>query len=450
MAAFTPRASAPAGGEGTGLDPVVRSALLESERLAAERKLREAENPRPAVTRVECELSDRFHAEVKAAKRRRGVGGATGHGPWIQEIEPMPADRAEAALRALSAGASFLHFAARAKGTNVERDRHLRDYLIFCRLLRVNPYLYEAQHTSTLHAYIAWKALSYRKDRQKQGSPLGLQFQTVANEVSTVRTFHAEVVGVNLLKIDPLSKQLLKGVKRVSGAEKPRLRISQQMMLEMEILDEQSGSLRDRAQARARRWCFAPMLRISEIADTATARHYLLHVNVTFKVVGGIARDCAWCFTGKNHQFQEIARSVVAEPESPRDFVTMMYEVSLENEEFLQKNPKFKRESLPFIHVNGKPLTKSSVTSHLRKRLGQTSSMTQERLRRFKTGTHCMRRGGARMWLNLGVGETYLRWLGGWKSLAWLVYPEVAGGLRRRAAHLRAMHMQQAIASRFR
>ena len=128
----------------------------------------------------------------------------------------------------------------------------------------------------------------------------------------------------------------------------------------------------------------------------------------------------------------------------------MMYEVSLENEEFLQKNPKFKRESLPFIHVNGKPLTKSSVTSHLCKRLGQTSSMTPERLRRFKTGTHCMRRGGARMWLNLGVGETYLRWLGGWKSLAWLVYPEVAGGLRRRAARLRAMHMQQALAARFR
>jgi len=24
-------------------------------------------------------------------------------------------------------------------------------------------------------------------------------------------------------------------------------------------------------------------------------------------------------------------------------------------------------------------------------------------------GTHCMRRGGTRMWMNLGVGEAYLR-----------------------------------------
>ena len=53
-----------------------------------------------------------------------------------------------------------------------------------------------------------------------------------------------------------------------------------------------------------------------------------------------------------------------------------------------------------------------------------------------------MRRGGARMWLNLGVGEAYLRWLGGWRSLAWLVYPEVAGGMKARAAALRAAHLR--------
>jgi hypothetical protein len=56
-----------------------------------------------------------------------------------------------------------------------------------------------------------------------------------------------------------------------------------------------------------------------------------------------------------------------------------------------------------------------------------------------------MRRGGARMWLNLGTGEAYLRWLGGWRSLAWLVYPEVADGLKQHAAARRAAHMQQAI-----
>ena len=50
------------------------------------------------------------------------------------------------------------------------------------------------------------------------------------------------------------------------------------------------------------------------------------------------------------------------------------------------------------------------------------------------------------MWLNLGVGEAYLRWLGGWRSLAWLVYPEVAGGMKSRAAALRAAHLRAGLA----
>ena len=51
------------------------------------------------------------------------------------------------------------------------------------------------------------------------------------------------------------------------------------------------------------------------------------------------------------------------------------------------------------------------------------------------------------MWLNLGVGKAYLRWLGGWRSLAWLVYPAVGDGLKQRAASLRAEHMRRALAT---
>ena len=138
---------------------------------------------------------------------------------------------------------------------------------------------------------------------------------------------------------------------------------------------------------------------------------------------------------------------MVARPESRGDFVTLMWEQHKRNEAFLERNPRF-RGPLPFIHVNGKPLKKASVQSHLRKRLEQLPSFGKGNLRMFLTGTHCLRRGGARMWLNLGVGEAYLRWLGGWRSLAWLVYAKVDEGLKQRAANLRAMHMQRAFASR--
>ena len=121
------------------LDPTVRAAL-ESTRIEEEARQRQATNPRPAVTSVERELSARFHAELKAARRKLGAAAKL-PGPWIDAITPLPPDRAAATLAALSAGASFLHFASRASGTNGNRERHLRDWLVFCRLLGVHPYL---------------------------------------------------------------------------------------------------------------------------------------------------------------------------------------------------------------------------------------------------------------------------------------------------------------------
>jgi hypothetical protein len=431
------------------LDPTVRAALLESTRIEEEARQRQATNPRPAVTSVERELSARFHAELKAARRKLGAAAKL-QGPWIDAITPLPPDRAAATLAALSAGASFLHFASRASGTNGNRERHLRDWLVFCRLLGVHPYLSDARDARTLHAYIAWKGLSYVKARQKPGTPLGIQSDSLANQLSSIRTFHQEMLGVNLHKIDPLSRQLVKGVKRISGPRKARLRVSHRMMLDMEALDVQSGSESDRAQALARRWCFEAMLRLSEVALTSSGVwHFLLDEDVVFSDfdVHGRPHTMQWKLrSAKNSQFAGVVRSMVARPDSPGDFVSWMWEQKKRNALFRKRNPRA-RDRLPFIHVNGSPLKKSSVQSHLRKRLSQLPSFGSANLRLFQAGTHCLRRGGARMWLNLGVGEAYLRWLGGWRSLAWLVYPAVADGLKQRAASLRAEHMRRALAT---
>ena len=83
----------------------------------------------------------------------------------------------------------------------------------------------------------------------------------------------------------------------------------------------------------------------------------------------------------------------------------------------------------------------------LRERLAQLGTARRVSLpKEFNAGTHSMRRGGARMWTNTGIGEQFVRWLGGWRSLAWLVYPEVAAGLLSCAAELRARHAQTALA----
>ena len=113
--------------------------------------------------------------------------------------------------------------------------------MLFCRLLRLNPYLSSAEDAQTLHAFIAWKGLSFRKQRHRAGDPLGVKHQTIANEVSSIRTWIAEILGVNLSKVDLVSKQMLKGLKRVSGAKKARLRLSQPMLIKCEEFDARYG-----------------------------------------------------------------------------------------------------------------------------------------------------------------------------------------------------------------
>ena len=431
------------------LDQAARAALRGNARLRSEHEWLRQNNPRPPVSREVDGFSARFRQTLAAAKRSMGVGRAISHGPWINQVSPLTPAAATAIVRSLTQGVGFLHSVSRARGTNLERDRHIRDWLLFCRLLRLSPYISTARDAAALHAYVAWKALAYRGKKHKRGQAPGLSYQSVANELSSIRTFHAEALGVHLHKIDPLAKQLVKGIRRISGSVQSPLRFTQQMMLEMEVLDEQPANMGQLAWAHAcaRRWCFDAMLRISEIAATPTTQHFLLHKDVLFDFdeIGRPSRITWVLRSAKNSQYTMVVRDMLASP-TPRDFVSMMYRVWRRNEAFLKNHPT-RRHTLAFIHVKGKTLTKSQVAAYLRRRLSQIPAMGAERLRLFKTGTHCMRRGGARMWLNLGVGEAYLRWLGGWRSLAWLVYPEVADGLKQVAAAKRAAHMQAAIAT---
>ena len=130
------------------------------------------------------------------------------------------------------------------------------------------------------------------------------------------------------------------------------------------------------------------------------------------------------------------------------DFVGMIRRMSTMNERFLANHPRVDRSSLPFINVHDKPFNKAQVGTHLHKRLSQCATVGAAFLALHETGTHCLWRGGARMCLNIlpaRGGEAYLRWLGGWRPSARLVYPEVAIGFKQRAAAIRADHMRTAL-----
>ena len=185
------------------LKPNVRAALLENDRLKLERARRLDENPRPRIGREMRELNDIFRNCLKVAKANPNVNAAR-DGAWVRDSEQLPTKRAAELRHALGKGATLLHDAARASGTNAQRERHLRDWMLFCRILRVSPYMTSREDCTTLHKYISWKGLFYSKANHKAGAPLGVQHGTLANEVSSIRTFHHEIMGVDLAKIDPL------------------------------------------------------------------------------------------------------------------------------------------------------------------------------------------------------------------------------------------------------
>ena len=424
--------------------------LLASSRIKAERDRHRRNEQRPTITDVETSFTAQFHAVIRAARASLPKGEASRTGPWVYQINPVA--NPAAALAALDRGATYLHWVSRATGTNVERDRHIRDWLVFCRLLGVSPHMVTQRDTATLHAYMSWKGLVYKGKRQSASAPPGLQHQTVMNEVATIRTYHREVVGVDLHRLAPLAQQLGKGIKRIATASRPTLRISAANMIEMELLDAADGNL-DAADyyfvhSVARRLGFEAMLRISEFAVSLTAKHALLHQDVVFDFdEAGNPTRCSWLLRhAKNRQYSGIVRDIMAAPDNPHDFVGLMWRMSKMNARFLANHPRADRSTLPFINVRGKPLTKVQVGTHLHKRLSQCESVGAAFLALHKTGTHCLRRGGARMWLNiLPGGEAYLRWLGGWRPSARLVYSEVAVGFKQRAAAIRAEHMRTAL-----
>ncbi len=437
--------AAPQGG--LDADPAVRSALVEDQQQRAAAKERQLKHPRPILDPAVGCLTRSFHAAIDAAKARvKASGGGSAalrDGDWVDEIQPLPAGQRAAALESLRDGAVFLENKSRAEGTNVNRDRYLRDWFVFCRRLGLRPYMYDRQDAEVLHLYIAWRAMGYvrHRDLDKPGVLPGIRDASIANEVSAIRSFHRDSLGVDLDEIDRRHKQLQKGVTRISGAKMARLRLSEQMKLAMDSLDRADGSALSLAHLTARELGYTAMHRISEVAVGKGTKHHLRHQDVVFALDGdGNPVTCGWTLrSSKSSQSLEVTREL----HSP-SFVMTMWEQHRRNEAFLVGKTSARRASLPFVQANGKPLQKRLVLAHLRQLLVKMSKGGAVSVpTRFRAGTHCFRRGGARMWLNTGIGEFFIRWLGRWRSLAWLIYPEVDSGLLAKAALLREAHIRK-------
>ena len=432
------------------LPPVVVSAQLEATDRAAAAAAAGKRLSKPALLASEEAFNAGFRATLAAAKRSEGKE-ALRWGQWVDRLQPLPRAEREEVRGILRAKMELLHHSARADGTHTNRDRHLRDYAVFCRRLGYSPRLTPGGDKSALHEYVTWKAMSYAVGGESSRAP-GVASGSLWNEVSSIRTYHREQFGIDLSAVEFLSKSLLKGAKRLDGAKRVALRVDEDMMIQMEALDAADGSAAATAHITARRLCFDAMARVSEVAASpkGEAQHYLLDRNVGFVMSAeGRPLEMFWTLEhAKNSQYRNRQRRLVAGAETDtRDFVRWCYAAKLRNAEYLQKHPMVSPETLAFVNVAGKPLSKKAVMRRLRERLAQLGKARRVSLpREFNAGTHSMRRGGARMWTNTGIGEQFVRWLGGWRSLAWLVYPEVAAGLLSCAAELRARHAQTALA----
>jgi len=212
------------GGGSAGLagPAVVSAAAARVAALEAEFVQRAVDNPRPSVSAAEDLLNARFKQAVSAQRKQRGAGSANAAGPWISAVRPLSrADRRELEA-ALQSKVEFLCYTARAKETNDNRARDLRDWALFCRLLGHDAMLYDKAGVRTLHLFLAWRALSWESWRKKKGAAdrRGLSYQSIANALSSIRTWHFEHLGVKLAPMDQLSRLIQRAVKRVEGPKK--------------------------------------------------------------------------------------------------------------------------------------------------------------------------------------------------------------------------------------
>ena len=398
------------------------------------------ETPRDAVTVMLAAFADQMKEIASGAPGERVV----------QPLQEQQREQVHAVLRELT---DRLVDSALEVGSIEQSERYVRYWKTFCKLLDRPVVMRSAEDANLLAEFASIMGMVWPVQREA-GAERGLAPSSVAGAVSAVRVWHLTRHNVNVKLFEGRAARVCKGLKKLQGPQLPMLRLPEKSYRFIVERLRETGDRTSIAHANAISWCFEALFRASEIGDTtghnraAGTQRYLLHKNVR-RVLGadGRARQLLWTLpktkwkdTQQNrHLWREGVGASEAEDKelvSTNDFVLQMDEVYKQNEAFLVRFPE-RRDDLPFVHVNGEPITRVTLQHAIIE--GLTAGMPSGACvdpKDYRVGTHTCRKGGATFYYENGIGDKTIMWMGRWSSLGWLVYPGITEKGSRRMAGL--------------
>ena len=362
------------------------------------------------------------------------------HTDWQRRSPPLAPSVCLDINDALSIGQEYFLDIHITLGSRKQRDTAVSRWIAYCHVLGIDPILTTFADTIHLRNYIYFLGATWTN---KQKSRLGLAHQTVAGHISAIRQWTVERGFQNILEFDKVTPKILKGLRRFDANDSltslPLPRTVVNYMIKTLRRSNKRHHPKDHAVADAFQIMFSFLLHVSEIAKTPSKATFLLQGDVTFDTIKQAVT--IGLRTTKSSQFQTVYRSLPHIADG--DIYTAMFNTWNNNHAYAVEHglTPAQEAALPFINVNGIPLTREDIALNVTHIL--TSAATREAYPQFpdptRYSTHSFRKGGATALLAAGVDIATIKFFGRWRSMAWLLYAQVSDASLARAARALAM-----------
>jgi hypothetical protein len=345
----------------------------------------------------------------------------------FSSIRPFSHGMIQTMLQHLGECSDFVLKQAASEKSMANRELAVRYWRIFTAVLGLESIPSSHHQRWVFHAFASFMGVVWKK----RGRHDRLAATTVEQQMSQVRMWLREVTNGavdNIVDSDVIGKKIIKGLKVLGHGGIGVMYLPHVTFRFMQDFWFHNPSPINDALRLGQAIRFCMMRRISEVC--ATTNHYrvgmvhkderyLLHKNVWSE--GPALLHCRWPKTKNN-------TNLVRPVDSSMDHLfSLMIRQKRINIHWLAEHPDYDPNVLPFVHVEGKPLHRSTVdlrskelmlmAVRLEPGVGHLSPD------RYRFNTHSERKGGAIFQLStVSQIESYVRFMGDWKSLSFFDY----------------------------
>ena len=345
----------------------------------------------------------------------------------FSSIRPFPHDMINTMLLHLGECSDFVLKQASSDKSMANRELAVRYWRIFTAVLGQESIPSSHHQRWIFHAFASFMGVVWKK----RGKDERLAATTVEQQMSQVRMWLREVTNGavdSIIDSDVIGKKIIKGLKVLTHGGLGVMYLRHVTFRFMQNFWLENPSPVNDALRLGQAIRFIMMRRISEVCATVNHHRvgtvhkderYLLDKNVWSE--GDSLLHCMWPKTKNN---VNLVRPVDA---SMEHLFSLMVRQKQFNVQWLAAHPDYDPDVLPFVHVEGKPLHRSTV--ELRSRELMIMAVRVEPgvghlcPTRYRFNTHSERKGGAIFQLStVSQIESYVRFMGDWKSLSFFDY----------------------------